>query len=119
MNSEILDKIKALQLPYRFEQKLIVDIKYLLTSKIPMLESIILFGSCARNELRITSDIDLLIITTEELERSMRGELASVLEEALDCVHTDGIFYTREQYAHSKRIFTQQIKKEGIELYSV
>ncbi len=117
MNSDMLTKIKNLQLPHRFEHKLITDIEFLLSSDIPSLESIILFGSCARNELRITSDIDLLIITTTPLERAVRGELASILEEDIDNVHTDGIFYTREQYINSTRIFTSQIKKEGIVLY--
>ncbi|MFI3209286.1 MAG: nucleotidyltransferase domain-containing protein, partial [Eubacteriales bacterium] len=105
-------------LPLRFEQKLCADIDYILSFDIPELKSIILFGSCARKELRVSSDIDLLVITAEPLERSLRGELASVLEEDIDHVKTDCIFYTQEQYINSTRIFTQQIKNEGIVLYS-
>lgn len=119
MNSVILDTIKALGLPLRFEQKLCTDIDYILSSKIPNLKSIILFGSCARNELRVSSDVDLLVITTEPLERSFRGEIASVLEEDIDHIKTDCIFYTQEQSDNSTRIFTQQIKNEGIILYPI
>ncbi len=109
MKDHTLRAIQELQLPARFEQKIISDITYLFSCDIPNLESIILFGSCARNELRVTSDVDLLIITTEPLDRQIRGEIASILEEALDGVHTDGIFYSREQYNTSTRLFTQPV----------
>lgn len=112
-----IQRIKELSLPLRFEQKLLSDVDYLSSYNIPGLETIILFGSCARNTIRITSDVDLLIITSYPLERIMCGEIASVLEEEIDKVHTDVIFYTREQYENSARLFTQQVKKEGIVLY--
>lgn len=118
MNSDTLNRIKDLQLPSRFEQKLIADLHYLFDYNIPELEAIILFGSCARNKIRLTSDIDLLVITTTPLSRITRGEIASDLEDAFDAVKTDVIFYTREQYDYSSRIFTEQVKTEGICLYS-
>ncbi len=117
MINHTLQSIKNLGLPTRFEQKIISDMEYLFSCAIPHLESIILFGSCARKQIRVTSDVDLLIITTEPLDRHARGELASMLEEEIDGVHTDGIFYTREQYDNSTRLFTQQVKNEGIILY--
>lgn len=118
MSPEILKNIKLLQLPPRFEHKLHADIDFLLSYNIPTLESIILFGSCARKNLRVTSDIDLLIITIDSIERSIRGEISSILEDDIDLVRTDCIFYTQEQFQDSTRIFTQQIKTEGIILYS-
>lgn len=118
MNSLITENIKSLQLPSRFETKLIADINYLLSYTIADLESIILFGSCARGKPRLTSDIDLLIITTNPLSRAIRGEISSDLEEPLDAIKTDVVFYTNEQYVHSSRIFTHQVKNEGISLYN-
>lgn len=115
---DLLAKINDLHLPYRFEAKLTTSIEYLLSSDIPELETIILFGSCARNQIRVTSDIDLLVITTSPVERMMRGEISSVLEEELDGVHADVIFYTREQYDNSTRLFTIQVKTDGIILYT-
>ncbi|MFI3172898.1 MAG: nucleotidyltransferase domain-containing protein [Eubacteriales bacterium] len=114
-----MDTIKSLHLPNRFEQKLLSSVDYIFSREIPQLESIILFGSCARNELRVTSDVDLLIITTEQLDRASRGEIASVLEEELDGVGTDAIFYTHEQYENSTRLFTTQVKKDGLVLYHI
>ncbi|MFI3238602.1 MAG: nucleotidyltransferase domain-containing protein [Lachnospiraceae bacterium] len=114
-----IQKVKNLQLPSRFEQKLLRDIDHLLSANIPDLDCILLFGSCARGELRLTSDIDLLIITKHPLNRHFKGELSSLLEIELDGVKTDAIFYTQEQYEHSIRIFTTQIKKEGILLYPI
>lgn len=112
-----VQRIKELSLPLRFEQKLLSDMEYLASYHIPGLEKILLFGSCARNSIRVTSDIDLLVITSYPLERTMCGEIASVLEEEIDKVHTDVIFYTHEQYENSTRLFTQQVKREGIVLY--
>ncbi len=118
MNNLITENIKKLQLPFRFETKLITDINYLLSYAISDLEAIILFGSCARGEPRLTSDIDLLVITANPLSRTIRGEISSDLEEPLDAIKTDVIFYTKDQYLQSSRIFTHQIKSEGIYLYN-
>lgn len=110
--------IQELQLPKRFEDKLRHDVEYLLSwTKIDCIKSIILFGSCARGTMRVTSDVDLLVITKEELQRSERGEIASKLEEAMDAVHTDVSFYTEEQFECSTRVIATQIRKDGICLY--
>ncbi len=104
-------------LPPRFQHKLSSDLSYLLKYNINSLEQIILFGSCARGEMRLTSDLDLLIITSTPLSRMEKGEIHSVLEEPIDEVHTDIVFYTHEQFQSSNRLIVQQIKKEGVLLY--
>lgn len=112
------EKLQKLNLPKRFEDKICHDITYLLScEKYNDIKKIILFGSCARGTMRLTSDVDLLVITKEEFNRSERGEIASILEEPIDAVHSDVIFYTEEQFIDSKRLITMQIKKEGICLY--
>lgn len=113
----VYTNIQELNLPSRFEEKLLSDIDYIHSYNLKDLEEIILFGSCARNEIRLTSDIDLLIITTTQLDRLTRGDLASTLEEGIDAVQTDAVFYSREQFETSSRLFTTQIKNEGIILY--
>ncbi len=113
----IKNRISSLNLPARFEYKLLNDLKYLLDYNIPDLERIILFGSCARGTMRVTSDLDLLIMTTSALDRLTRGEISSELEDSIDEVGTDVIFYTREQFENSDRLIINQIKQEGILLY--
>ncbi len=113
----IKNRISSLNLPARFEYKLLNDLKYLLDYNIPDLERIILFGSCARGTMRVTSDLDLLIMTTSALDRLTRGEISSELEDSIDEVGTDVIFYTGEQFENSDRLIINQIKEEGILLY--
>ena len=55
------------KLPVRFQKKLESDLNYLIKAKIPGLKKIYLFGSCARGEVRSSSDIDLLIVTKTQL----------------------------------------------------
>ncbi|MFI3214809.1 MAG: nucleotidyltransferase domain-containing protein [Eubacteriales bacterium] len=117
MGIDYRKKLQVLQLPTRFTNKLYSDLQYLLQYPIDTLESIILFGSCARQDVRLTSDVDILLITTTPLDRFTRGEISSTLEEDLDKVHTDIIFYTREQFEQSERLIAKQIKKEGVILY--
>lgn len=38
------------------------------------LQQIILFGSCARGACKVTSDIDLLVVTDKSVDRMTRGE---------------------------------------------
>lgn len=82
-------KVANLNLPARFEHKLLFDLEYVLTYNIPDLERIILFGSCARGTMRVTSDLDLLIITTTPLSRLVRGEISSELEDSMDEVRKE------------------------------
>ena len=109
--------LTSLELPKRFEDKIRHDMDYLLSLGLGQMKQIILFGSCARREMRVTSDVDLLVIVDEQIGRAQRGEICSELEEPMDQVHTDVIFYTQEQYEASTRIFTKQVKQDGIILY--
>ena len=55
-------------LPERFIRKIEYDLNYIQERKIPGLRQIYLFGSCARGEVRSTSDVDLLIITDNKIK---------------------------------------------------
>ena len=54
-------------LPIRFQNKITHDLDYLIKARIPGLKKVYLFGSCARGEVRSTSDVDLLILTEKRI----------------------------------------------------
>lgn len=110
--------ISELQLPQRFEGKLLKDLEYLRAYDNLEIEEIILFGSCARGTYKITSDIDILLITKESISRQVRGDIASELDEERDGVRTDVVFYSRAIFEESNTLLTKQIKQDGIILYS-
>lgn len=110
--------IETLALPPRFIDKLRKDIEYLLAYEEIKIKQIILFGSCARGTYKVTSDIDLLIITSESVDRYIRGDIASMLDEEIDCVRTDVIFYKEEVFLTSSSLIVKKIREEGIIIYS-
>ncbi len=73
--------LDELELPERFEKKLKRDRAYLLGYEGIKIKKLILFGSCARGECKVTSDLDLLLVTEESVPRHIRGDIASQLEE--------------------------------------
>lgn len=58
------------QLPVRFQNKIDHDLNYLSNAGIPGLKKIYLFGSCARGQVRRTSDVDLQYLETIKLQNS-------------------------------------------------
>ncbi|NLP34973.1 MAG: nucleotidyltransferase domain-containing protein [Clostridiales bacterium] len=109
--------LENLHLPNRFLDKLKKDIDYILKSGINSLEYIVLFGSCANGKLKITSDIDLLIITKEKPDQLLRGDIASELAEPIKNVATDAIFYTIDEIKYGKSLFLKQVIKEGVVIW--
>ncbi len=88
-----------LNLSKRFKNKFDKDLDFL-TSNYDI-EKIILFGSCARGTYKVTSDLDLLVLTKEDLTRQERGEIHSTLDEPLDKVSTDVVLYKVEDFLNS------------------
>ena len=91
---------------------IIKKIQYLI-SRIPDLEYIILFGSYARTEQTIKSDIDLMAITSCIPDRLLRGDLCSEFDEE----NIDLVFYDIETFRNSECLLVSQVKKEGIVLW--
>ena len=60
----------------------------MILQNIPGVISIVLFGSYARFEQKVTSDIDILVLTEKEVCRELRGEWCSVFDE----LHADLVF---------------------------
>lgn len=115
INRAVLESIK---LPTRFLNKLERDLEYIFKSKINSLELIVLFGSCVNGKLKVTSDIDLLIITHEKIEQFIKGDIASMLDEPIESVTTDAIFYTIDEIRTGNSMFIQQVLKEGVVIWT-
>jgi predicted nucleotidyltransferase len=80
-------------------------------------EQVILFGSAAREQTGLTSDLDLLVVWDTELpflERTV------ALYRALDVeVAVDLLVYTPEEMQHmAERPFMRRIRREGKVLYA-
>lgn len=91
----------------------IIEKIHCLVCRIPDLEYIILFGSYARMEHTIKSDIDLMAITSCIPDRLLRGDLCSKFEEE----NIDLVFYDAETFRSSDCLLVSQVKKEGIVLW--
>lgn len=108
--------IDKLSLPDKIVNKLKNDIDFIMAQNIKELLYIVLFGSCARLEYNINSDIDLLLITSKDLSRIKKGEIRSELDK-INGITTDIVFYVKEDFQKSDCLLVRQIKKEGIVLW--
>lgn len=118
ITEETLKAISKLNLPTRFHNKLQQDVEYLLNKCFSDLLEIRVFGSCATGQFRASSDIDLLVITNEKIDdRFLRGEIQETLDEPLDGVTTDVVFYTMESYLKSQDIFSSELRKDSVLLW--
>ena len=118
LTEDILQAIYKLKRPYRFQNKLQQDIRYILSNCISNIYEIRIFGSCATGQFRATSDIDLLIITIEKMEdRTFKGKLQEALDEPMDGVSTDVVFYTVQSYLEAQDLFSKELRKESCLLW--
>lgn len=108
-----LAAIRQSRLPKRYKGKLLFDLETIFQISIPGISRIVLFGSCARNELRAGSDLDLLILTLRPVPRELRGELCGILAEEKNGIATDLVFYTEEEFGRSDCRLVREIRKDG------
>ena len=108
-----LAAIRQSRLPKRYKEKLLFDLETIFQISIPGISRIVLFGSCARNELRVGSDLDLLILTLRPVPRELRGELCGILAEEKNGIATDLVFYTEEEFGRSDCRLVREIRKDG------
>ena len=73
----------------------------------------VLFGSYARCDYKAGSDVDILFLTTCELDREIRGDIASFFEEN----NADAVFYVKNDFIGSDCMLSTQIKKDGVLLW--
>lgn len=99
-------------LPGRFIEKIEHDIQYLLDAGIPDLKKIYLFGSCARGEVRSTSDVDLLIITGRRIkDRALAADIRCTLDEPVRGVRTD-IVYQNDESEKIRNVFENVVNRD-------
>lgn len=100
------------QLPVRFKNKLEHDLAYICQKSIPELTGVYLFGSVARNEIRSTSDIDLLIVTEKKIRnRELAADIRWTLDEAIDGVRTDVVFMNEENGGEDS-VFHRELERD-------
>ena len=99
-------------LPKRFVDKIDADIDYIVKADIPGLKGVYLFGSCARGELKSTSDVDMLIITEKKLEdRMLASDIRWTLAESKCGINTD-LVYMNEESVEEDTVFKKAVRRD-------
>lgn len=99
-------------LPRRFREKIEQDLDFIMNAQIPELKKIYLFGSCARGEIRSSSDVDLLILTEHKIEnRELSANIRWSLDEPREGVRTD-IVYMNEQSELPDTVFKNLLNRD-------
>lgn len=113
-NPKRLGEKTMVNLPERFINN-IKEILLILTATLnDNLSEIILFGSCARGEIKTGSDIDLLIITHVPIDtHKARGEIRDLLDD----YNVDLVFYSKEMFQDATSLFVNNIKRDMISLW--
>lgn len=119
LTSKTIKALRESYLPERFVNKIIKDCQCIFDKSIEDLLYIVLFGSCARGNLDINSDVDLLVITKSRIDREIKIDLDYELDEEQEGVSTDIVFYDLETYLHSECLLVKEIKKYGKILWEV
>lgn len=74
---------------------------------------IVLFGSYARAEEKVNSDLDILVLTDAEVDRTVRGEACSMFDEC----GADLVFYTNRRFEESGALIVSEIRRDGVLLW--
>ncbi len=99
-------------LPLRFQKKIEHDLQYVTNAGIPGLKKIYLFGSCARGEVRSTSDIDLMILTEKRVtDRTLTSDIRWTLDDPINGVRTDVVFACAGM-KESSQIFRNEVERD-------
>ncbi|SHK62924.1 nucleotidyltransferase domain-containing protein [Tepidibacter formicigenes] len=108
-------------LPKKFKYKIIKSIMFLLSKYQDDTLKIILFGSCAKSQVKETSDVDLALVikgsANPKLYSKIRNELWD--NEIDDDIETDLYFISEKLYNSNEfeKSIPYNIIKKGITLY--
>lgn len=108
-------------LPKRFKYKIIKSTMFLLNKYPDGILKIILFGSCAKSQVKEASDVDLALVikgsANPKLYSKIRNELWD--NEIDDTIETDLYFISGELYNSNEfeKSIPHNITKKGITLY--
>lgn len=99
-------------LPGRFIEKIEHDIRYLLERDIAGLKRVYLFGSCARGNIRSSSDVDLLVVTEQKIsDRVLAADIRWSLDEPINGIRTD-VVYKNETSEEMKNVFEKSVNRD-------
>ncbi|MCI8580269.1 MAG: nucleotidyltransferase domain-containing protein [Dorea sp.] len=99
-------------LPDRFIRKIEHDICCLLEKDIKGLKRVYLFGSCARGDVRSSSDVDLMVVTERKIsDRVLAADIRWSLDEPINGVRTD-VVYKNEASEEMKNVFENIVNRE-------
>lgn len=82
-------------------------------SIVPNSIAVILFGSYARYEQNLYSDLDILVLTDGEFTRLQRGELRNTLED----YKAGLVMFSIKDFFEQKSNLVRQIRKDGVILW--
>jgi predicted nucleotidyltransferase len=106
-----------LNLPAKFKETIIKNVNFILSNYYDSVDMIVLFGSCARGNPKLNSDIDILILSRNEIDRQDKIDIRAELCETVDRVSSDIIFYTFETFKNSTKRIVDELKKDGAVLW--
>ena len=99
-------------LPDRFIRKIEHDICCLLEKDIKGLKRVYLFGSCARGDVRSSSDVDLMVVTEQKIsDRALAADIRWSLDEPINGVRTD-VVYKNEASERMQGVFENVVNRE-------
>lgn len=99
-------------LPERFIEKIEHDIRCLLERDIVGLKKVYLFGSCARGNVRSSSDVDLMVVTEQKIsDRALAADIRWSLDEPINGVRTD-VVYKNEASEGMQGVFENVVNRE-------
>lgn len=108
------------QIPLNYnEQHALKGIINEVTSKYPI-KKLILYGSKAKGGSLEGSDIDILFITEDNIDRSTRFEISDIIYnyEVSNDVVISAIFVSEADFIERVSTFLMRVKKEGIVIWS-
>ena len=118
---KILNSLNELKIPYTYKSFILYFVSNL--ANLNSIERVILFGSCAREEVNEQkSDIDLLVITDDDVSLDEEFYIMSDCTPAYDTEHyipSDIIVNSAHHYNQFKNRFgmvQKQIEREGIDI---
>ena len=104
---------EQIPLPQRFIQKLKHDMDIVNSYRIDDILFVILFGSCAKGNMTAASDLDLMFVTESKLDFHLAKEITERLDDPVDEVSTDSVFYTLDELKNGQSRFTKEVLAHG------
>ena len=113
-----IENVNNLNIPVKYKKVIRETINNLITANLEDLERVILFGSCARGEVKFGSDVDIMFITKYPVAKAIDRYKYYDLEyydEGLPS--TDIVINSEEFLLNSTSNFSITVKKDGLILW--